>query len=355
MGPSSFKPRHFLLARPQPPLWLSIERMSFSRLLLFLLIFPFQALALDPAVLAEKLGLGLILKGNPLTFLETHEVYADSSFSRLLLVVREVPGELTATQILKQKDYLIIQVPGPKHFTSMALIGVSEEEFNGAARTTSLWQRIWRQIDPLPTALAETCTASGAPDLAGMEQLAHAFGTPGMGPLDCLIPMIQGAWEATGGMAVSAVQSIRNLATDPRGWWDSKVEQVKNLREFVMNFGVKMQELGAAFMALPAQTKTMMICMFAGSLGSSVLLSMLSGGAGMAAVMARVNTFMISLLRLERVIALMQRMGKVAMMPAEFFRRLARGEVGDRMLDSLDIFARKNMDDMIVGAMACAI
>jgi hypothetical protein len=323
-------------------------------LLLIFLCTSFNALALEPATLAEKLGLRLITQGNPLTFLGTHEIYANAGFNRQLLVVYGVPARIRQKVLIQHRSYLILQIPDQDQHVSIALIGISPLEIQPHL-TSDIWRKIRNELNPITTAHAESCSLSSAPALADMEQLSRFYGTPGMDPLGCLLPLLQGAWAASGGMVTGGIESIQQLAQDPRGWWDGKVEQVEKLKAFVLDFNVRMQQLGATFMALPAEVKTKMLCMFAGSLAPGVLLSVISGGVGLATISAKLNAYLGTIMKLERVVALLQRLGKLSSIPASFFQRLSKGQVSDKLLDSMDLFARKNMDELITGAMTCAL
>jgi hypothetical protein len=332
--------------------------MLLRGLVAFILILSSSTLlAFDEAQFASSLGLELVSEGHPYNFLGINKIYVNETMTRQMLVVSNVPGELSETKLLKKHDFLILEVPKTSTtYTSMALVGISEDEIKSHIKTTSVWKTIFRELNPFPTAHAEVCSISGTPTLSGLEDLQKFYGSSvAQGALKCMSSFLQGVWDSTGGLAISAFEGIKSLAKDPGAFWAGKVKELNNLKSFIMDFEVRLKELGASFSDLPAETKTMLICSFVGGIGSGVALSLLTGGAATASVIAKMNAYFSSLLKMDKVLVLMKQTGKLRTMPPEFFQRLPLARIPDSVLDNLSIFARHDLPHLITGAMQCAL
>ncbi len=333
------------------------------RIFILLIFISFQALGFDQDKFASDLGMEVSMKGKPWTYLGTHAIYGNSSLSRTMMIVNEVPGEIKGPQIIKGEGFLIVQVPCWVGHNSIALVGITEEEIRPLLAKYSVWKTILRELNPFPNAYASSelrdCPPAGTPFEAipgNFQNVGTHFGSNlNKMILDCMGPALRGVWDSTGGAIAGFADGIALLTRDPAKFWDDKVAQMKNLKDFITNFQSKMQSMAVTIMKLPAEVVTAIICSFSASLGTDALIALLTGGAGVAALILRVDKFIMRILKLERALALLARLGKLASVPVEFLKRVATGEISDKFLDSMDIFAKQDMPDLLPGAMACAI
>jgi hypothetical protein len=331
------------------------------RILIILLIFfsiP-KSRAFEISQFSAKFGLSKIAEGKPWTFLGTQAIFTDELWTKQLLLIDNVPGKLASLQLIKENNFIIVQIPRSKEtFLSMALVGFSEEEIRNHISQTSYLKKILNELNPLPSAYAqnENCQVRGTSHLMALEEIGTLFANSvTSGATNCLIPLLQGAWDSTGGLAVGAWDGLKHLVNDPKEFWKDKVEQMQNLKAFIAEFDTKMKEMGQTFMRLPAQTKTMFICSFAGGLGAGALLGILSGGAAMSGALAQMTLFIQKLTQLERVFALLDKVGKLRSIDPQFIQRLSNGRVGNDLIFQLDLFARYKLPDIITGAMSCIL
>jgi hypothetical protein len=332
--------------------------MNYRAILAFILsLISFHLHAFNEEKFAHALGLELVSEGHPYNFLGVHTMYANNDLSRQMLVIRDVKAPLQEMRIIKASGYLILEIPKDENtYGSMALVGISEDEIRTKITTTSFWQKLWYELHPLRKAYSDDCTIRGVPDLNGLENLKNFYGSSlAKGAVKCIGQFFQGAWAATGGQVAGAIEGIENLITDPKAFWDKKVEQMKNLKKFITHFDSKMKELHSAVANLPAETKTMMICSFVGGLGADAAIAILAGGVGLAKALLKVEDFVSQIMKLEKVFMVLDKVGKLRSIPPMFFERLSSSQISQSLLDSLSVFAGRNFPDLILGAMQCAL
>ena len=308
---------------------------------------------------SAKFGLHLIADGKPWTFIGTHSIFTNDLWTRQLLVIDNVPGTLAEMQLLKEKDFYILQIPRSKQtFVSLALVGFTEEEIRENITHTSYLKKILNELRPLSPAYAqnEDCPLRASSPFQGLEEIGNLFAqSVTKGATNCFIPLLQGAWDSTGGLATSAWEGLKHLVNDPRNFWSDKVQQLQNLKNFIAEFDTKMREISETFTQLPIETKTMFICSFAGGLGAGALLAILTGGAAASGTLTQMTLFIQKLTQLDRVFALLNKVGKLRSVDPQFIQRLAGGRIGNDLIFQLDLFARYKLPDIITGAMSCIL
>jgi len=314
--------------------------------------------AVDVDVMARFFGLRLVSRGAPWTFPGVHAVFADQSFARQMLVIENVPGK-TPERLIEDGNMVILNLPTTAgHFTSVALINVGRPRVEAWFEQTSVVRQLWRQLAPLPTAQAQIwgCERCRLPTLDSLADVVPVFAQDHMRHLmECLGPMLQGVWDSTGGMVTAAANGVRQLVTDPGGFWGEKREQMSRLGDFLAHFDTKIREMAAGISRLPDRVKVALMCSFAGSLGTDALLSILTGGAGLAAVMLRLDRYLVKIVRLEQVIGALSSLNRLPTGNAPFLQALAAGRVGDDVIDAMRGFQQHGMTDLMTGAMACPL
>lgn len=324
---------------------------------LFLTFLSAQLFAFDELKFAASLGLELVSEGHPYNYLGINTIYVNDNMTRQMLVVSSVPGDLKETRIYKQKGFLIVEIPkGDSSYVSMALVGISEEEIQKNIQTTSVFRKIWNELVPIRNAYSEECGISGMPNLPGLESLQKLYDSNfAKGALKCISNFLQGFWDSTGGMVADAAEGIKNLISDPKQFWNRKVEEFNNLKKFISNFSTEMSQMAEGIANLPDETKTMLICSFVGGIGGDAAMAILAGGAGLGKLIFRMEQYVSKIARLNSVFKVLNKVGRLKTIPIGFFERLSSSSIPDRVIDNLTVFAHHNLPDVIQGAMSCAL
>jgi hypothetical protein len=324
-------------------------------LLILLSVFMVSSLqAFDESKLALDLGLRTIAIGNPWTFLGTSAIYGTSKLDKQMLVVDSVPGQREKIGVSDEGGYLILTIPrGKEMHTSIALVGFTRQEIETRLQQIT---SVRFHFDSLIIGSARADCFSALPTIPGLSQLGSYF-DPKLGPniMKCLGPMLQGAWESTGGAAQSAMEGMKTLIFSPKKFWDEKVAQMKSLKSFVGQFAERTNQMITALTNLPPAVYEALMCSFAGSLGTDALISIMTGGAGLVGVILRLDKYVMKVMQLERFLGLMHRMGSVMKVPQKFYTDLAAGKISDQVLDRIDLFSKNRMGDLALGSVSCAI
>ncbi len=322
--------------------------------LLLLLASPLLQ-AFEEEKFAHALGLELVSEGHPYNFFGVHTMYANENLSRQLLLMRDVPGELKELRIIQAKGYLIAELPkSAGTYISMALVGINEDEIRRNLTLTTVWHKLWNQLNPLSQAFGvEDCsTIQGRPTARGLEQLQAFYGSTFVrGSINCITNFSRGVWRSTGGRVGDLIEGIGNLIRDPRAFWDRRVQQVRNLEHFIANFDSTMRSVGSGIARLPIEAKVQMLCGFLGGLGADAAIAILAGGAGLGALMFRVEEYIQRLMSMERVFRVLDRANRIIDIPPDFYARLASSRIPIVMIESLNALATRNIPDLIIGAM----
>jgi hypothetical protein len=316
--------------------------------------------AFDESKLAASLGLELVLEGHPYNYFGINTIYVNDALNRQMLVVSDVKGELKEMRIFKQKEFLIVEIPKTDTtYTSMALVGIGEEEIKEKIKTTSVWKTILREFNPFPNAYASDndCGPTGAGiNQSSIGSIAAYYGEAfGKGAMKCINNFIQGFWESTGGQLEAMNEGIANLIKDPKAFWDKKVQEFANLKNIIMHLDVKLKEMATSIAGLPAETITMIICTMVGNLGGDALLAAIMGAAGAGKLLFRLEEYIVKLTRLDKVFSYLGKIGSLKSLSPEFIKKLIDGVIPLSTLNSLNIFATRNVPELLLGAMQCAL
>jgi hypothetical protein len=313
--------------------------------------------AFEEEKFAHALGLELVSEGHPYNFLGVHTMYANETLSRQLLLMRDVPAALPELRIIRAKGYLILEIPkSASTYYSMALVGITEEEIRRNLAPTTVWRKLWNELTPLPRAYGvEDCSGiEGRPTARGLEQLQAFYGSSFVqGSFRCISNFLQGIWGSTGGRVGDLVDGIRNLVTDPRAFWDRRVQEVRNLERFIANFDSRIKSMASSIAQLPTETKVHMLCGFLGGLGADAVIAILAGGAGVGQLLFRAEEYIRRLTTLDRVFLMLQQAGKLTHIPPDFFQRLATSRVPILLVDTLNKLATRYLPDLVTGVMEC--
>lgn len=323
---------------------------------LFILFCSSAAQALSEHQFASRFLLEEVSAGKPWNYLGVHSLYSNETLTRKVMVVRNFEGK-KKLEIEAVDDFFILTLPeGENTFRSMAFMGFTRAEIQELLETTSYIKTLLNQFLPIPQAYGHGGCASHNPLLNGLDELGDFFSEgSGRHVMNCLGPLLQGAWESTGGMVAAAASGIQSLVTNPRAFWRARVAQMNNLESFIRNFQSKMGQLAGSLMRLPDAVKATLLCSFAGGLGADALLTILTGGAGAIAVLARVDRYLMKVVRLERVLARLNQLGRLDSISPQFLSSLVTARHADRVIDEINAFHRHGMDDVVTGAMSCAI
>lgn len=321
--------------------------------LLITLLFSFSSFAFDEFKFANVVGLKHSLIGQPWTFNGVSSIFVSSDFSRQMMVVNNVPGKLTDVSFVEAEGYLIINVPSSAEtFTSIALIGISREAIRPYLVSSFNWKSLFHI---LPTAYASDCRI----DVKGnssIDDLANFFTKgPGSGFASCLLNFVQGAWSTTGGAVQNFAEGLVGLVSNPKKFWDKKVEQLKRMKTFFNNFQSEMTKLYDQVSNLDANAKTQIMCGFLGGIGGAALTSFIMMGTGLGQLITQVSAYVVRITGLARVFSLLASLGKMAKISEGFFAGIVNGKVSDEVIERLDSFARNRMDSVVEGAIQCAL
>jgi hypothetical protein len=167
--------------------------------------------------------------------------------------------------------------------------------------------------------------------------------------------VLEGVWESTGGLVESSWKGLSDLASDPRKFWDDKVEQFKRLKTFLMDFEVNMQKMFASFKNLPDESKAQMLCSFVGSIGTDVLIAVFTAGAGAAKIAASIKTYVNKLIKIESLLNKLTKMGRMSELPATFFEKLSKGLISEKRLTSIQSLSKHDFDDLAMQLVRCSL
>ncbi len=311
--------------------------------------------AFEEEKFARALGLELVTEGHPFTVFGVHTMYANENLSRQLLLMRDVPGELKELRILQAKGYLIAELPkSAGTYFSMALVGITEDEIRRNLTQTTVWHKLWDQLHPLPRAHAlEDCSViEGRPTARGLEQLQAFYGSTFVrGSFSCVHNLLRGVWASSGGRVNDLVEGISNLITDPRAFWDRRVQQVRNLERFIANFDTRFRSIASSIAILPTSAKVQMLCGFLGGLGTDAAIAILAGGAGLGQLLFRMEEYVRRLSLMERVFLALARTNRIADIPPDFYARFASSRYPIAVIETLNSLADRQLPQAIINTM----
>jgi hypothetical protein len=312
---------------------------------------------------AMKLGLNIISIGKPFTFPGVHRFYTDQGFKRAMMVMENVEGKKEKLTITEFPKYTMVEYPTSENtFNSLAFVNITKtqiETFLSKPEGT-VYTKIDRFLNfIIPKAHAmESCEMNSLEASMG-SSLSGVSGFFSSGYFEiassCLMGILEGMWESTGGMLESAWSGLKHLVRDPKGFWDEKVESFKKLKDFLMDFEVNMQKMFASFKKLPDETKAQMLCSFVGSIGTDIIITALTAGAGAAKLGVSIKNYVGKLVKIEGLLSKLNKLGKLKEIPAKFFDRLSKGLVSEKRLSSIQSLTHNQFDDLAMQLVRCSL
>jgi hypothetical protein len=176
------------------------------------------------------------------------------------------------------------------------------------------------------------------------------------GLMGCLEGALDGVYDATVGAVKDTAKQAWELITDPAKFWNGVVAAWDRMVAFVSDLRTNLVKMAKNFGELPGEVQAKMACSFVSSIGTGVLIGFLLGGSTLAPVLARFQSYVTQLLRLDQFFTLLARMGKISFLrDSKFLDALARGKISERKLAAIEKYATHQMDDFAVELAACAL
>jgi len=173
--------------------------------------------------------------------------------------------------------------------------------------------------------------------------------------LACLSGVMQGVWDATGGLISDAASFAYDLVTSPIETAKKTYDQFQNMLSMIANIDKTWESFQKMFSQLPSQAKTHMICSFIGSLGADALIAILTLGAGAPKLLVSFTNYLKRFSKLEKMLSLIKYENFASVFPKSFLSKMAKGQVADKVLDRIELFAKHDMKDLAKSAVACAL
>jgi hypothetical protein len=173
--------------------------------------------------------------------------------------------------------------------------------------------------------------------------------------LDCMSGLLQGVWDATGGLVIDAAGFVWDIITSPIETAKKTYAQFQSMLSMIKNLDQTLADFGAFFSSLPTEAKTQMICSFLGSLGTDVLITVLTLGAGSGKLLLSFSNYLKKLSKLTKTMKLAKLTRFDHFFPKEFLTKLAQGRITDKILDRIELFSKHNMPELSRQAVRCAL
>lgn len=336
--------------------------LSFILLLLSpLLAHAENAVSIDQ--IAYDFGLRTTSHGKPWTFTGVNHLYMSGSMDQAIMVIDQVPGKLKEARIIHDKANLIYEFPVSSEFyTSVLFYNLDQDRLlpylEKEKKVVKFLKGLKNVFMSSAHAAVDNCgaaSAEGAIDgnftkLAG--QYAADYFELG---LSCFLGAQEGAYDATVGMVVDAGKGLWNLAKDPKAFWNKKVQEFKQIKAFFQNFEASVQSMVSGFKSLPAVTKAQILCSFIGSIGTDVLIGILTAGASSPKLALSIKNFLGKFVQIESLLAKLNKIGKLAELPKEFYNKLAKGKILDKSLNSIKSLTSHGFDDYALQLAKCSL
>lgn len=312
---------------------------------------------------AIKLGLNIVSIGKPFTFPGVHRFYTDQGFKRAMMVMENVEGKREKLVTTEYDKYTMVEYPvSETTYNSVAFVNISKAQIETYLIPSE--STVYNKLDRFmglfisKAHAAESCKVTSIDASMGesLSDLKSYFGSEYFQiASSCLMGVLEGIWDSTGGMVVSAWSGLKKLASDPKGFWGEKVGQFNKIKSFLADFQVNMQKMFTSFMNLPDTAKAQMLCSFVSSIGTDVLIGVLVGGANFAKVAESVKSFVTKLMKVETLVARLNRLGRLAELPASFFTKLSKGLISEKRLSAIEIFAKNDYDNLAMQLVRCSL
>ena len=150
---------------------------------------------------------------------------------------------------------------------------------------------------------------------------------------------------------------IGEVMSNPKEAWSSIVHSFENLKSVAFNIKEEIKKGLEASKSLPESLTSEIVCGLVAELGPDFLL-MAAGGVGaakLAVVVAAYIKRLSSLQNFLKAVAALQTIHGKIMLPAEFFKKLIRGEIPASTLQSIERYAQNNLPSLALGAAKCGL
>ena len=232
------------------------------------------------------------------------------------------------------------------------------ETLTETIKSNKIVKTFFNELMPIKIAYASTCSTTTSMDVSGIQTLKNGVAPYSLvdGAMDCLMGVLDGIWQSTGGLVQDIGEGLWSLATDPMGFWNSMEEKWKNLKSFLSNFQSEMNKILHSLSKLPTQMKVELICSFIGSIGTDVLIAAVTGGAGSAKVILELKSYLSRLMRLEKFVAAIAKVGKLTeSLHPQFLKKLAKGQITEKKLLMIEKYTEADLLGLAKGAAACGL
>ncbi len=313
--------------------------------------------------MAIKLGLNIVSIGKPWTFPGVNRFYTNQGFTRAMMIVENLDGKKTKIEINEFEKYTMVEYPvSDTKYNSVALVNISKTQLE-----TFLFEPTEKVYSKMDAFFGLFISRAHAAESCEMSTMEASMGSSLSGVSDffssgyfkiassCLMGILEGIWDSTGGMVESAWSGLKHLVSDPKGFWDEKVEQFQKLKDFLMDFEVNMQKMFASFKKLPDETKAQMLCSFVGSIGTDIIITALTAGAGASKLGLSIKNYVSKLTKIEGLLAKLNKLGKLSELPAKFFERLSKGLISEKRLSSIQSLTHHEFDDLAMQLVRCSL
>jgi hypothetical protein len=311
---------------------------------------------------ANKLGLSIVSIGKPWTFTGVNRFYTDPGFRRAMMVMENVPGVKKVLTITEYEKYTLVEYPvSATTYNSVALINISKNQLETYVLNPPPYMQKkfenFMQFFISSAHASEQCELSDLSSQdAGLNGMMDFFST-GYFQIasSCITGILEGIWESTGGLVSSAWSGLKSLVSNPKKFWDDKVEQFNKLKSFLMDFEVNMQKMFATFKKLPDETKAQMLCSFVGSIGTDVIITVLTAGAGGAKLALSMKNYLSKFVKIEGLMSKLSMLGRLSELPAKFFERLSKGLISEKRLTAIQSLTHNEYDDLAMQLVRCSL
>ena len=116
-----------------------------------------------------------------------------------------------------------------------------------------------------------------------------------------------------------------------------------------------MQKMFASFKKLPDETKAQMLCSFIGSIGTDIIITVLTAGAGSAKLALSLKSYISKFVKIEGLMSKLSKLGRLSELPAKFFDKLSKGLISEKRLSSIQSLTHHEFDDLAMQLVKCSL
>ncbi|EQC46065.1 hypothetical protein [Bacteriovorax sp. Seq25_V] len=214
-------------------------------------------------------------------------------------------------------------------------------------------------------AYASTCgveiAAMSSAQLASLSQIGNKVETEFLmeNAKSCLSEALSGAWQATGGLVASAASGFMSFIKNPvkaaNKFWDSAVSTFEKTKEFVMNIKSSLKEVGEVIAGMPAEQKAMIVCNLVGSIGTTALVGILTGGpAGLARALTTLASKISLIKGVKSALGVLSKLKIPRDEMNGLFSKIMKSD-NKKGLDDLEFMAGHGMEKLTLEVATCAL